>query len=537
MGGLHLAAAVGALFLAASLGPGCNRAPARSPGSAERAQQGNLIPARVRRLSNVEYERTVSELVGATENIAARLPPDVRQEGYTVNADQAVPAAWNERLAAVAREVAHRAVEQRLDRLAPCAKSGAPSCVEEWIDTLGRRAYRRPLDPAERSDLRAAFTAGAADGRGLAGGAEVVLTIVLQSPNLLYVTELGQGGPPGTVTRLTPYEIASALSYAVRGGPPDDELLAAASSGTLISADGRETHARRLLGLSETRHHFRRFVLEWLEVDGLQLTAKNEQLFPGYEALEPRMLAETSAFVDEAMVYGRGSIRALLDANFASVDPPMARFYQLRTWGPRASLAGSRRAGLVQQASFLAAHAHEDSTSPVKRGDFVMRKLLCSKVPRPAELGIEVKIPPSTSARTTRERFSAHVEDAACSSCHATLDALGYTFEGFDAMGAARAKENGKEIDTAARVKLGGEVRTFADSLELSRWLAREPAVSECFARHAFRYFSAQSDPRIEAKFLELRRSLPADSSDSLFEDLVVYLKSDLFIEREVRAP
>jgi len=496
-----------------------------------------LIPARVRRLSNIEYERTVSELVGAEETLAARLPPDVRQEGYTVNADQAVPAAWNERLAALAREVAHRAVEQRLGSLAPCAKSGERSCVEQWVDTFGRRAYRRPLEPAERSDLLAAFGQGAAEGRGFAGGVEVLLTILLQSPNILYVTELGQGGPPGTIVTLTPYEIASALSYAVRGGPPDDELLAAAASGTLASADVRETEARRLLGLSDTRHHFRRFVLEWLEVDGLELTAKNGQLFPNYDTLEPHMLAETSAFVDEAMVYGRGSIRALLDANFASVDPPMARFYQLRTWGPRASLVGSRRAGLVQQASFLAAHAHEDSTSPVKRGDFVMRKLLCSKVPRPAELGIEVKIPPPTRARTTRERFSAHVEDPACKSCHATLDAIGYTFEGFDAVGAARADENGKPVQTEARAKIGGEVRTFADSLELSRWLAREPAVAECFARHAFRYFSAQSEPLIEAKFLELRRSLPADLADSLFEDLVVYLRSDLFIQREVRSP
>src|SRR4029079_8181948 len=165
------------------------------------------------------------------------------------------------------------------------------------------------------------------------------------------------------------------------------------------------------------------------------------------------MLVETTAFVDEVMVFGRGSIRALLDARFASVDPTMARFYGLRTFGPRASLAKTERAGLLQQASFLAAHAHEDDTSPVKRGDFVMRKLLCNKVPRPAELGIEVVMPRPSTVQTTRERIASHARDGACSSCHVTLDALGFTFEGFDAMGRTRKTENGKPIDTEAQVK------------------------------------------------------------------------------------
>jgi len=532
---MRRASVAGALLVIGAVA--CGPTPvARSPGPG-RAKSDALLPSRVRRLSNFEYERTVRALVGGDQPIAERLPPDVRKDGYTVNAEQTVPATWAAQLGNVARDVAHRAVAEPNEKLALCLKSAAADCGEAWAFDLGRRAFRRPLQSAEESMLRAAFAEGARDGRGVAGGAELVLTFLLQSPSLLYVTELGRGGKPGEVVTLDPYEIASALSYMLRGAPPDEPLLAAAGARALLSPGAREAQARRLLAMPDTRHHFRRFILEWLEVDALELTAKSGQLFPDYEELRPHMLAETTAFVDEVMVFGGGSIQNLLEAGFASVDPPMARFYGLTTWGPRASLRASTRRGLLQQAAFLAAHAHEDETSPVKRGDFVMRKLLCKPVPRPEELGIEVVIPPPSKALSTRERFSAHADDPACRSCHQTLDAIGYAFEGFDAMGRARPRENGRPVDTSGRVRVLGTEHAFASSLELTRWLADSPVVSECFARQAFRYFSAGSHPAAEEGFLELRRALPESARANLFETLIAYVRSDSFIEREVRTP
>jgi hypothetical protein len=514
----------------------CARAPAPRPPSVDSARAAELLPSRARRLSNVEYEQTVHALLGLDDAIAARLPPDVRKDGYTVNADQAVPATWAAQLGSVARTIAHRAVDAPSEALARCLASGASdsgAACEAWALDLGRRAFRRPLDPSERSSLVAAFREGT-KGAGVAGGAELVMTFLLESPSLLYVTELGKGGRPGDVITLEPYEIASTLSYMLRGAPPDERLLAAASAGKLLLADERESEARRLLSLPDTRHHFRRFILEWLEVDELELTAKSTELFPDYEELRSHMLAETTAFVDEVMVYGGGSIQNLLDAGFASVDPPMARFYGLKTWGARASLGASTRRGLLQQASFLASHAHEDGTSPVKRGDFVMRKLLCRPVPRPEELGIEVVMPAPSKASSTRERFSAHTTDKACRGCHETLDAIGYTFEGFDAMGQARTIENGKPIDTTAKVRMLGSERAFASSVDLTRWLAGDPLVSECFARQTFRYFSAGGDGQAEDAFVALRRTLPEASRASLFETLVAYVRSDAFVLRRV---
>jgi hypothetical protein len=516
----------------------CADRPARSPASVVAAER--LLPARVRRLTNVELERTVSALVGAPVELAARLPPDARQDDFTPNADQSTPASWSTRFDALSREIAAKTASERLGTLVPCAARASATdraCAEKLVATLGRRAYRRPLDAVEAQALLATFDAGASDGGSFTRGAELVLRALVASPNLLYVTELGEGGATGQTVTLTPYEIASLLAYTVRGAPPDEELLARAADGSLRESRVREREARRLLGMKDTRHHFRRFVLEWLEVDELERTAKNAALHPDYDALKPHMLAETSAFVDEVMVTEGASVASLLTAGFASVDPPLARFYGLKTWGPRASLAGSERIGILQQASFLAAHAHEDSTSPVKRGDFVMKKLLCNETRRPSEFGIEVVIPGPSTALTTRERFSQHATDRSCRGCHDSIDAFGFPFETFDASGRFRATENGQPVNPVTETTFGGNAVRFRNSVELSRFLAASPDVKECFARQAFRYFSAQHDPGVERSYLALRDARGGERSGNLLEELVVYATSDLFVKREVRSP
>ncbi|HVR19612.1 MAG TPA: DUF1592 domain-containing protein [Polyangiaceae bacterium] len=514
----------------------CVDRPPEAP--ARNAETTRLLPARVRRLTNVELERTLSALVGAPVELAARLPPDVRQEDFTPNAEQGAPAQWATRLDAVAREIAATTARERLAELVPCAaKARDRACASELVTTLGRQAFRRPLDATEKAALLATFDAGANDGGQFSRGAELVLRALIESPNLLYLTELGEGGAPGDSVTLTPYEIASQLAYTVRGAPPDDELLAKAASGSLLKPSVREHEARRLLGMKDTRHHFRRFVLEWLEVDELERSAKSAALHPEYEALKSHMLAETSAFIDEVMVAEGASISALLTAGFASVDPPLARFYGLKTWGPRASLVNSGRIGILQQASFLAAHAHEDFTSPVKRGDFVMKKLLCSPTRRPAELGIDLVFPPPSTALTTRERFSQHVVDPSCASCHDAIDAFGFPFETFDAAGRARRTEHERPVNPVTQARVDGKTVRLGNSVELSRILAQSPNVKECFARQAFRYFSAQHDAGVERSYLELRDALSDERSGNLVEELVVYVASELFVKREVRSP
>lgn len=525
---------VACLALLALGGAGaCTTPEPRGPAPVAVDSDARLIPARLRRLSNAEYEAAASALVGQPLEIQQLLPPDVRQEGFTVNAAAAVPAAQATRLSQIADQVAADASHKHLTELVPCAGAPNQACTDSFIKDFSRRAFRRPPRPDELRALGTLFHSGQTDGGGFAGGVEWVLSALLQSPSFLYLSELGEPSSAGR-RQLSSLEMGASLAFVVSGGPPDEELLRLAEQDRLTDPDIREQQARRLLGKDSTRHHFRRFVLEWLEVDRLEQTAKDEEISPRFEQLKPHMLAETRAFVDEVMVHEGASIRALLSGGFASVDPTMARYYGLKAYGPRVSLDGTARRGLLQQASFLAAHAHEDFSSPVKRGDFVMRKLLCTTLPRPQELNIEVTIPAPNPSQTTRERFSEHVVNTSCRACHASIDALGFTFENFDAAGHERQRQNEKPIVTRATADIDGQPMSFEDSVELTNWLAQNEATHECFARHAFRYFSAQSDPAIERYFLALNRQLPkANDRESLVELVVAYVRSDLFSLRE----
>lgn len=535
------------LLLAAALAlcivAGCRPQGADVPAPVALPADAKLIPARVRRLSNAEYERAASELLGEPVQLQRLLPPDVRQDGFTLNAAQPLPTAHATRLATLARDLARASVERNLARLVPCAASGShvartskaadasEACIDGFVRDIARRAFRRPATAAEVRGLHQLFARGQEGGAGFAGGAELVLTALLQAPSFMYLREMGE--PDGLGRRaLTSLELGSSLSFLVSGGPPDAELLELAEQGALLDPAVRAAQARRLLGRSDTRHHFRRFVLEWLEVDQLEELGKDADLAPRFERLKPHMLDETRAFVDEVMVHDGGSIRSLLAAGFASVDPTMARYYGLKAYGPRVSLENSARFGLLQQASFLAAHAHEDITSPVKRGDFVMRKLLCTTLPRPQELNIEVTIPAPTATQTTRERFTEHVTNKSCQACHAHIDPLGYTFENFDAAGRERNQQNDKPIDTRGLVSLDGNSYAFDDSKALSLWLARNPTTHACFARHAFRYFSAQSDPEVERSFTRIADRLDPDIRENLIELVVAYVQTDLFAVR-----
>jgi hypothetical protein len=525
-----------ALFVAGALcGVGCGKSSVQrlSVPQVRLAQGAKLLPARTRRLSNFELQNSLAAVTGLPVVVESELPPDVRQEGYSPNTNQDVSSAWAFRYASLVTELAPRAA-QKLTSDGGC-QDLSPACRRRRVEQLGRLAFRRELTPAEQSSLEGLLREEAERGTGFNGAMALLLRTLCESPSFLYVTELGAGGRPGTTTRLDDAELASGLSFLLTGGPPDEALMNSAARGSLRQPDGRVAEALRLLALPRARFQFRRFVLEWLEVDALLQTAKSSQLFPSYDALKPYMLAETESYVDEVMVNGGASVQSLLAGGFASVGPEMARFYGLSSYGPRASLRGTGRLGVLQQASFLAAHAHEDVTSPVKRGDFVMRKLLCEKVKRPSEIGLEVVMPPPSATLSNRERLGQHVSDPGCAACHSTLDAIGFTFEGFDAVGAKQATDHEKPVNTRALVRLGRESSAALElesSAQLSQALLENPTISECFARHAFRYFSAQADPAIEASFLGLRAALPPTQRDNLFQVLLAYVASDLFALR-----
>ncbi len=214
----------------------------------------------------------------------------------------------------------------------------------------------------------------------------------------------------------------------------------------------------------------------------------------------------------------------------------MASFYGATTADKRVNLAGVRRRGIINQAAFLAVHGNDTESSPVKRGVSVLKKLMCLEFPSPTELNIAVVPPPADPNATTRQRFAQHGSDPACAGCHKTIDAVGFTFEGFDGMGGARTQENGKTVDTTSTLSDVGSIGgPLQDSAQLAEKIAESPELAECFALNFFRFASAQSGEGTEKKFLELYGGFDESQRSNIKQVLFAFVQSDVFSRRRVR--
>jgi hypothetical protein len=502
----------------------------------------SLIPARVRRLASAEYDASVQALLETTQAPASGpdFPPDLRQDGFTVNDAQRVDALIIERLADAADALATEAqANGTLARLAPCdAAVDATTCAKAFITTFGAKVYRRPLLDAEVTDLLALYAAGA-DGATYVDGVAHVTRGLLQSAGFLYLTELGDGPPTldGPMD-LTPRELAATLSYFLTSAPPDDELVQRALDGSLAQPEGRETQARRLLQtVPSAQDTLVRLVREWLGIDRVAESDKDSLVYPDFAAAKPQIVAESSDFVRAVAFESTGTLSELFGANWTVNSGPLA-LYQTAGSGPVASSTlVTDRVGILNQAAFLATYANAHESHPVFRGVAVARRVVCLALDSPASFNIQVVPPAPDPAKTTRERFDVHQRDAICRGCHYMIDPFGFSFEHYDGMGAYRDTDNGQPVDSWVVVTDGGDYDgPYADSNELAKSLARSPAVRECFARNLFRAEAATGDGAATAgedAFMNYWHSLPADAQASIVETLVAVVKNPTFGVRQ----
>ncbi|HTV18798.1 MAG TPA: DUF1588 domain-containing protein, partial [Polyangiaceae bacterium] len=142
------------------------------------------------------------------------------------------------------------------------------------------------------------------------------------------------------------------------------------------------------------------------------------------------------------------------------------------------------RKGLLMQVGYLAANAYSINTDPIHRGLFVIRNLLCREVPDPPP-GATTTPPPETDQPiiTTRDEVSLVTGQSFCPTCHTEINAPGYAFEGFDAVGRQRKTENGAPVDTTGTMVLDGQPVSFDGAAQLVEWLARSRDAHRCYSR------------------------------------------------------
>ncbi|MET0388335.1 MAG: DUF1592 domain-containing protein [Polyangiales bacterium] len=504
------------------------------------------LPARIRRLTNAEFDVSVKALLNIESTYGASFTPDTRQDGFTRNDAQRIDPVFITQLDAAAKKLSEEAKMQvMMGWIAQCQNGSDPAasetCARTFLEGFAKKAYRRPATPRELDALMVVYKAGA-EGAAYADGLQLAIQAVLESPGFLYVTEIGET-PLAPDAQLTDDEIASALAYLLTGGPPDDGLRQAAEAGELRAVDKRKQHAERLLASDQAKKQVTRMVQEWLGIDRITETAKDSTVYPEFAGLRDAMKREADEFVAEVMWKDKGSVSDLLAADWTTAEDGLARLYlgndqQPQRTNNRVSLAGVKRRGILNQGAFLSVYAHAQETAPVLRGVAVLRRVACFNVPPPTSLNLNIVPPVADPTKTTRERFSIHSKDPACAACHNQIDAIGFSFEGLDGMGRARDIENGHPIDSATMVKGGFSFDgPYPDSAELALQLASSSELQTCFATHFFRNAAARNteNEEVEKKFLDSVAALPAGSQGKFADVLLAFVTSDLFITR--RAP
>jgi hypothetical protein len=383
----------------------------------------------------------------------------------------------NDPLAAEAIRVHFQRVNDTLRALERMHADAEPRHLQALLK-FAARAYRRPLSRAESDDILAYYHS-LREKSGLTHEEAIRDSIVsvLMSPDFCYRIDLlesrGSGGPgvirasTGVpVTPLSGYALASRLSYFLWASMPDEELLAHAAAGDLQRPEVLLAETRRMLKDERIRGLATEFGGNWL--DFLRFESHNgvdRERFPSFNNdLREAMFQEPIRFLEDVIRNGRAALN-LIYGNYTFVNPSLARHYGMPAvdggedhWVRVDNVGEYGRGGLLGMAVFLTQNSPGLRTSPVKRGHWVVGRVIGETIPPPPPVVPELPVDESKSDLPVRDMLAAHRANPVCASCHAKFDSFGLALEGYGPVGEARTKDlAGRQVETKAAFPGGSE--------------------------------------------------------------------------------
>lgn len=439
--------------------------------------------AGLRRLSNVEYTSTVRELLSADVDVAGVLLPDEVEGGFDNQIGalgMSLTRLQGYQAAAEKLADALTASPNELARLAPCASSQQPrACLTTFVSSFGRRTWRRPLTAAEREGVVAL---AAADGRSkYEDQVNYAASYLLLSVHFLYKVEV-----PGAVRSAAALQLATRLAAFLWSSTPDAALLQVAEDASLLRDDVYRAQVERMLRDRRAVALVQNFGRQWLKLRNFEGYTADAKVFPGFsDNVKRAALAQTDAGLADLFA-GNVTLPNLINGSKTYINDDLAKHYGLASPGSGERLVPTKsveRGPLLSHTSVLAATSTNNKGSIVRRGKYVTDVLLCLTVPPPPD---NTDTTPSDKvAVTAREMLEEHTSNPACSGCHSLMDPYGFVLENYDAVGGWRTMDNGKAIDSSAKLVDGTEVSNVAD---MSAVLAKSEQLPTCFAEKLMRF-------------------------------------------------
>jgi len=286
------------------------------------------------------------------------------------------------------------------------------------------------------------------------------------------------------------------MSYFITSKIPDAALLTLAESGTLDTVKGLQDSVERLTNGPDGMDGLGRFFTTWLSFDKVENTEKDPSTYGLYSPELPKAWRSSLDLFLKEILTNTPTVKALLSSSTVFLNSRMKFYaspYSESTIGDvfvKQDFAQTRRGGLLTQPGYLAFKALHDGSSPVRRGIFILDKLLCEPPP-PPPADRAIVPPPVSKTLTTRQRFDIHKTDPTCASCHRIIDPVGYTFENFDGLGVWRDTENGQPIIASGGVSESEDPSVVGanDTLDVMlQKVANSRKVHDCIAGEVYRY-------------------------------------------------
>jgi hypothetical protein len=462
-------------------------------------------PQALRRLTGPQFRNTLVSIFGGDIfDGAQNAPPegvltDPANLGFKIDADALVVSNLDSELLMNYSEsiVANAAQKSKFAQYTNnCTDANNADCRRGFIQRLGEKAYRQPLNDQQVQEYDTLFQADFA-GTSFDERAQTVAIAMLQSPNMLYRREIGAPGSAGQFN-LSQFEIASQLSYLLTDGPPDDQLMAAAKANMLSDRATLDAQAERLLATPAGKETMAEFLDGWIETEKLYDKAKDPAA--GGTAFTPEvraaMLQETHLLFQDAYANG-GSVETLFTADYTYVNGPLAAFYGIQgvtgNEFVKVPLPANRAPGILGHAAYLTSHAQPENSSPVQRAFIVRERILCQELP-PVPQNLDTNLDAPGGFTTNRERYTEHSSNDVCYACHRRMDPIGFSFEHYDGFGRYREVENNTPVDSTGELSdvPGGPIPLTGVN-DLADYLATSELVQSCMVRY-WSYFAYGRD-------------------------------------------
>jgi hypothetical protein len=327
------------------------------------------------------------------------------------------------------------------------------------------------------------------------------VVLVLRSPRFLYHDAL--------IGEFDAFDTAEWIALGLWDSLPDQQLLTAAAEGRLETHEQVLDHTRRMMPDVRAKFKLRQFFHQWLGIDPPRRIVKDIEHYPEFDA---SILADLRVSLDlflEDVAWGETSdFRRLLLEESLFLNDRLAAFYGVEIPPgadfQKVSVPSHGRAGVLSHPYLMAGYSYGDTTSPIHRGVFIARGLLGRRL-RPPPEAVTPLAPELHTELTTRERVALQTSPAACQSCHAMINPLGFSLEHFDAVGRYRAEEKGQGIDSSGfyTTRAGSRVE-FSGARQLASFLADHEETQRAFIERLFQHTIKQpirafGDDRLDA--------------------------------------